>query len=154
MITRPLDLASRPRRTPRNFDAFYFINAGLIVMFFLMFGSRFVLAPGLGLAGGVQLPGGFQLPVMPGANTSAVTTNVVISVPRSGVALVEDEGMINFAQLGVWLQARAKEHKAPVLLIRADGRVPTQDIADVEALAMAAGFTYVQLAFEESAVGK
>jgi biopolymer transport protein ExbD len=150
MITRPLDLAMRPRRTPRNFDAFYFINAGLIVLFFLMFGSRFVLAPGLG----VRLANGFQLPVMPGARAGAVATNVVISVPRSGVALVADEGMINFAQLGVWLQARAKEHKAPVLLIRADGRVPTQDIADVEALAMAAGFTYVQLAFEEPSVAK
>jgi biopolymer transport protein ExbD len=150
MITRPLDLASRPRRTPRNFDAFYFINAGLLVLFFLLFGSRFVLAPGLG----VRLAGGFALPTMEGAKANAVATNVVISVPRSGVALVADEGMINFAQLGAWLQARAKEHKAPVLLIRADGRVPTQDIADVEALAMAAGFTYVQLAFEESAVGK
>jgi biopolymer transport protein ExbD len=150
MITRPLDLASRPRRMPRNFDAFYFINAGLIVLFFLLFGSRFVLAPGLG----VRLAGGFALPTIEGAKANAVATNVVISVQRSGVALVADEGMISFAQLGVWLQARAKEHKAPVLLIRADRRVPMQDIADIEALATAAGFTYVQVAFEESAVEK
>jgi biopolymer transport protein ExbD len=149
MITRPLDLASRPRRTPRSFDAFYFINAGLIVLFFLLFGSRFVLAPGLG----VRLNGGFALPNMKGAQASAVATNVFISVPRSGVALV-DEGMINFTRLGRWLQARAKEHKAPVLLIRADQRVPMQDIADIEALATAAGFIYVQVAFEESAVEK
>ncbi|HEV8073634.1 MAG TPA: biopolymer transporter ExbD [Opitutaceae bacterium] len=149
MITRPLDLASRPRRMPRNFDAFYFINAGLIVLFFLMFGSRFVLAPGLG----VRLNGGFALPTMEGAQASAVATNVFISVPRSGVALV-DEGMITYTQLGRWLQARAKEHKAPVLLIRADGRVPMQDIAHIEALATAAGFVYVQVAFEESAEGK
>jgi hypothetical protein len=32
--------------------------------------------------------------------------------------------------------------------------VPVQDIADIEALAAAAGFIYVQLAFEESAVEK
>lgn len=149
MITRPLDLASRPRRMPRNFDAFYFVNAGLIVLFFLLFGSRFVLAPGLG----VRLSGGFTLPAMTGAQASAVATNVFISVPRSGVALV-DEGMINFTRLGRWLQARAKEHKAPALLIRADRRVPMQDIADIEALATAAGFVYVQVAFEESPVEK
>jgi biopolymer transport protein ExbD len=149
MITRPLDLASRPRRMPRNFDAFYFINAGLLVLFFFLFGSRFVLAPGLG----VRLKGGFALPTMKGAQASAVATNVFISVPRSGVALV-DEGVITYTQLGGWLQARAKEHKAPVLLIRADGSVPMQDIADIEARATAAGFIYVQVAFEESAVEK
>jgi biopolymer transport protein ExbD len=149
VITRPLDLASRPRRTPRNFDAFYFINAGLIVLFFLLFGSRFVLAPGLG----VRLKGGFTLPTMEGAQAHAVATNVFISVPRSGVALV-DEGMINYTELGSWLQARAKEHKTPALLIRADRRVPVQDLADIEALAAAAGFAYVQLAFEESTEGK
>jgi biopolymer transport protein ExbD len=146
MITRPLDLASRPRRAPRNFDAFYFINAGLIMLFFLMFGSRFVLAPGLGV--------GFALPTMKGAQATAVATNVFISMPRSGVVLVADQGKIDFTQLGGWLQARAKEHKAPVLLIRADGSVPMQDIADIEARAMAAGFIYVQVAFEESAVEK
>jgi biopolymer transport protein ExbD len=150
MITRPLDLASRPRRPPRNFDGFYFINAGLIVLFFLLFGSRFVLAPGLG----VRLAGGFALPTMAGAKTNAVATNVYISVPRSGVALVADEGMINFTRLGVWLQARAKEQKAPALLILADRRVPMQDIADIQTKAAAAGFIYVQVAFEESAEEK
>jgi biopolymer transport protein ExbD len=149
MITRPLDLASRPRPPPRNFDAFYFINAGLIVLFFLLFGSRFVLAPGLG----VRLKGGFALPAVAEAQTNAVATNVFISVPRSGVALV-DEGMITYRRLGAWLQERAKEHKAPALLIRADRRVPMQDIADIHALATAAGFTYVQVAFEESAAEK
>jgi biopolymer transport protein ExbD len=149
MITRPLDLASRPRRPPRNFDAFYFINAGLIVLFFLLFGSRFVLAPGLG----VGLKGGFALPAMAGAQADAVATNVFVSVPRPGVALV-DEGMVNYTRLGGWLQARAKEHKQPALLIRADRRVPMQDIADIRSLATAAGFVYVQVAFEESAVEK
>jgi|HubBroStandDraft_6_1064221.scaffolds.fasta_scaffold543474_2 biopolymer transport protein ExbD len=150
MITQPLDLSSRPRPPPRNFDAFYFINVGLIVLFFLLFGSRFVLAPGLG----VGLKGGFALPAMEGARTGAVATNVFISVPRPGVVLVNDEGMINFTRLGTWLQARAKEHRMPALLIRADRRVPMQDIADIRALAAAAGFSYVQVAFEESAAEK
>jgi biopolymer transport protein ExbD len=149
MITSPLELASHMQRRPRNFDAFYFINGVLLVMFFLLFGSRFVLAPGLG----VGLEGGFALPVMEGARAGAVTTNVVISVPRPGVALV-DEGMINFARLGDWLRERAKRQKVPALLIRADQRVPMQDIADIRSMAAAAGFNYVQVAFEESPVEK
>ncbi|HZP60437.1 MAG TPA: biopolymer transporter ExbD [Opitutaceae bacterium] len=144
MITRPLDLASRLRPAPASFDAFYFINAGLLVLFFILFGSRFVLAPGLG----VGLPGGFALPVMPGAKAGAAAANVVISVPRPGVALV-DEGMISFARLNGWLKVQAQARKAPALLIRADRTVPMQDIADLAAMAKAAGFVYVQLAFDE-----
>ena len=48
MITRPLDLASKLRPEPRNFDWLFFVNAGLLVLFFVLFGSRFVLAPGEG----------------------------------------------------------------------------------------------------------
>ncbi|HTB81885.1 MAG TPA: biopolymer transporter ExbD [Opitutaceae bacterium] len=144
MITRPLDLAVRVRRPPQSFGAFYFINGALIVFFFFLFGSRFVLAPGLG----VGLTGGFVLPTMEGSKAGATTTDVVISVPRPGVALV-DEGMMSFDRLGDWLHARAQEHKAPVLLIRADQGVPMQDIAHLAAMAKAAGFVYVQLAFDE-----
>ncbi|HTQ31226.1 MAG TPA: biopolymer transporter ExbD [Opitutaceae bacterium] len=144
MITRPLDLASRVRPAPQSFDAFYFINAGLLVLFFVLFGSRFVLAPGLG----VGLSGGFALPVMPGARAGAAATTTVISVPRPGVALV-DEGMISFAGLGDWLKVHARGRKAPALLIRADRNVPMQNIADLAAMAKTAGFAYVQLAFDE-----
>ncbi|MDE3083843.1 MAG: biopolymer transporter ExbD [Verrucomicrobiota bacterium] len=146
MITRPLNLVSRVRPPPRSFDAFYFINIGLLVLFFFLLGSRFVLAPGLG----VGLTGGFVLPTMPGAKMEAAATSVVVSVPRPGVALV-DEGMFNFAQLADWLRARAQGQKSPTLLIRADRRVPMQDIADLTAMAKAAGFVYVQLAFDEPA---
>ena len=144
MITRPLDLVSRVRPEPPGFDAFYFINGALLVLFFLLFGSRFVLAPGLG----VGLPGGFALPEMAGAKAGATTTTVVISVPRPGVALV-DEGMISFTRLNDWLKTHAQGEKAPTLLIRADRSVPWQDIADLAAEAKAAGFAYVQLAADE-----
>jgi len=58
MITRPLDLASKLRPPPRDFDFVFLVNGGLIVMFFMLFGSRFVLAPGLGVD--------FIMPEMPG----------------------------------------------------------------------------------------
>lgn len=49
MITRPLDLASRLRPPPRGLDWLFVMNVALVALFFSLFGSRFVLAPGLGL---------------------------------------------------------------------------------------------------------
>ena len=140
MITRPLDLASRLRPPPRNFDAVFLINGGLIVLFFFLFGSRFVLAPGLGL--------NFRLPEMAGAVTAAAPATVVISVPRSDMVLVED-GMLNYAQLRVWLRQRAQGEKGLALLVRADRSVPLQDIGAISEMAVQAGFTGgVQVAME------
>ena len=45
MITRPLDLAAKLRPPPRSFDALFWVNVGVVVGFFALFGSRFVLAP-------------------------------------------------------------------------------------------------------------
>ena len=80
MITRPLDLASKLRPEPRNFDFLFLINAGLIVLFFDLFGSRFVLAPGL--------TEDFRLPTMPGVREGAVATTHTISLRRGGLILI------------------------------------------------------------------
>ena len=72
MITRPLDLASRLRPPPRNFDAWFYVNAGLLVLFFYWFGSRFILAPGLGV--------NFQLPRIAGARAGAAPATHHITV--------------------------------------------------------------------------
>ena len=49
MITRPLDLASKLRTEQRSLDALFWVNVGILVLFFTLFGSRFVLAAGLGV---------------------------------------------------------------------------------------------------------
>ena len=95
MITRPLDLASRLRSAPRNFDALFYVNVGALALFFAMFGSRFVLAPGLGLD--------FRMPVLAGAMAGAATTQRVVSVLPSGQIFAAD-GLLNMAQLREWLQ--------------------------------------------------
>jgi hypothetical protein len=59
MITRPLDLAGKLRPGPRNFDFVFLVNGGLIALFFTLFGSPYVLAPGLGVD--------FVMPEMSGA---------------------------------------------------------------------------------------
>lgn len=143
MITRPLDLASKLSPPPRSFDGLFFVNVGLLVVFFALFGSRFVLAPGLGVD--------FRLPEMPGALAGAATTDRVISVLPSGQIFAD--GLLNMAQLREWLKVEAKKSKQPSLLVRAGAGVPVSQLADIVSAAREAGFVRVVLGAEERAAG-
>ncbi len=143
MITRPLDLASKLRPAPRNFDTLFFVNGGLIVLFFMLFASRFVLAPGLGVD--------FVMPEMPGAMAGAARTTQVISVVRPGLIFVDD-GAINFEQLRGWLKAQAKKTKQPSLLVRYSTKVSITDLTDIVSAARAEGFSVVLGALEPAAM--
>lgn len=101
MITRPLELSSRLRPEPRTFDWLFYINGGLIVLFFSLFGSQFVLAPGLGVT--------FRLPTMPGALAGAAITTHRISVVRSDLIFTTGEGAITAKQLRGWLERKRKK---------------------------------------------
>lgn len=142
MITRPLDLASRLHPEPRNFDALFYVNVGLLVLFFAIFGSRFVLAPGLEVD--------LKIPQVAGARAGATTTTCHISVLRSGQILTYG-GLLTMAQLPDWLKTWAKKDREPALLIRASADVPSGDIYRITSMAHAAGFVRVVLAAEDSA---
>ncbi len=134
MITRPLDLASRLRPPPRGLDWLFVANVGLLVLFFSLFGSRFVLAPGLGVD--------FRLPQVAGSSGSARPTSHVISVINSGQVFTPD-GLTGIDDLGRWLKTQAARTPAPRLLVRAGAEVPVFVLADVAAAATAAGFELV-----------
>lgn len=134
MITRPLDLASRLRPPPRGQDWLFVANVGLLALFFTLFGSRFVLAPGLGVD--------FRLPVVPGAAAGARPASHVISVLNSGQVFTPD-GLTGIAELGLWLKAQAALTPTPCLLVRAGSGVRTSVLADVASAASAAGFELV-----------
>ena len=140
MITRPLDLATRLRPEPRSFDALFFVNGGLLVLFFFLFGSRFVLAPGLGV--------GFQLPAFTGARAGAMPTTHRITVKPSGLIFVDD-GPANKERLRKWLGDAAKTTRQPSLLIIASLDVQIGLLAEIASMARAAGFVNVQWAAEE-----
>lgn len=140
MITRPLDLAAKLRPEPRSFDFLFFVNGGLIALFFVLFGSRFVLAPGLGVS--------FELPEMTGARAGAATTETVISVRPSGQIFAAN-GLLNLAQLREWLKAEAQKSKQPSLLVRASAEVPMTELTDIVSVAREAGYTRVVLGAEE-----
>ncbi len=131
MITRPLDLAARLRPPPRNFDGLFLVNAGLLVLFFALFGSRFVLAPGLGVD--------FRLPQVSGANANARPPTHVISVINSGQIFTTD-GLRKMSELGAWLKAQATKTESPLLLVRAGDDVPMAVLVEIASAAHGAGF--------------
>ncbi len=141
MITRPLDLSSKLRTPPRGFDWLFLVNGGLIVLFFFVFGSRYVLSPGLGVD--------FELPSVVGANQNARLTTHMINVVNAGQIFAGD-GLRPLDQLQEWLNAQAKTDKHPSLLVRASAGVPTTVTAQILGMARAAGFE-VTLAAEEPA---
>jgi hypothetical protein len=146
MITRPLDLASRLRPAPRGLDSLFYVNVGALAVFFWVFGSRFVLAPGLAVD--------FELPVAGAVATAHLETDVVIAVPAPDMAVVEG-AVMDFQGLGEWLRARAGDERsarAPKkrLLVQATGSLPARDLAELYALAAAAGFGGVVIATNDT----
>jgi biopolymer transport protein ExbD len=144
VITRPLDVASKLRPEPRNFDVLFYVNAGLIALFFTLCGSRFILAPGLGVD--------FQVPVLSGAIAGSATTDRFISVLPSGQIFAD--GLVNMKQLEEWLRAEAKKLRQPSLLVRASADVPIAQLTEIVSAARAAGFTRVVWGAEEPPVEK
>lgn len=142
MITRPLDLAAKLRPEPRRFDALFWVNVGALVLFFSLFGSRFVLAPGLGV--------NFALPEMRGADAGATRTTHVISVVRPGL-IFTDDGALDLGQLHAWLEKQAKSTKDPMLLVRTNSVIPVTDLTDIISAARAAGFRVQVAALEPGA---
>lgn len=132
MITRPLDLHSKLRPEPRNFDWLFFVNAGLLLLAFSVFCSRFVLAPGISVD--------FQLPRAAGAPEGAMRTTHMIDVRGDGEVLTDD-GFRTMEELKNWLRVQAMATKSPVLLIRAEsGKVSLTTAVEVSSAAKEAGF--------------
>ncbi len=139
MITRPLDLSSKLRPPPANFDFLFWINGVLIALFFVFFGSRFVLSPGMGLGQVDQL-----LPVNANAVAGAVPTQLTLNITQ-GEKLYVDTGFVTFDQLKEWLAVQAKAHPGSTLLVRANPSNPTKLLFQITEAANAVGIK-IQLA--------
>jgi biopolymer transport protein ExbD len=134
MITRPLDLASRLRPEPRNFDWLFYVNGVALVFYFTLFGSPFVLAPGLSVE--------FRLPVAAGAIANAKPTTHFITVLATGQILTS-HGPLKIEQVESWLAEQAKTTKAPVLLVRGDLGVTMSVFGLISGAARRVGFVDV-----------
>lgn len=137
MITRPLDLESRLSPPPRDFTAVAWVNAGVIVLFFSLLGSRFVLAPGLLV----------ELPAINSASASTVAAPVMVTYLRDDLILFED-GKYTLAELRSHLESYAKKNPGAVLLVRANKEVSAQAMTNLGSIAESAGFAHMLLAAE------
>jgi biopolymer transport protein ExbD len=125
-------------------DTLFYVNVVLLGLFFALFGSRFVMSPGIEL-----LRPEFALPQSGGGGGMAANTTAVISVLGPNMVFT-DEGRMSFSELSVWLPtqvARGAEQESR-LLVRADAQVPASDLLQLSDIATAAGFSGVHLALE------
>lgn len=139
MIARPLDLASRLRPPPAAPVALYLSAAGLLALFFAIFGSRFVLAPGVAVD--------FRLPRVVGAEAGARPATHVVTIISSGQIFIPD-GLRKLPELGEWLRAQARVTPQPLLLVRAGTDVAADVLAEVASLAREASFEMIWAAGE------
>src|SRR3954465_14394183 len=134
MITRPLELSAKLRPPPKNFDFIFLVNGGLIALFFVLFGSRFVLSPGLRVNGR-----DLHLSSSPTALVDPIPTSVVISVTSSEQIFI-DGGMVRSrGPLGDWLRAQGKKQPGAALLVQEDASVPQRVMLEIIDLAQQAG---------------
>lgn len=142
MITRPLELASRLRPEPRSFDWLFYVNVGLLALFFSLFGSRFVLAP--------SLPVNFRLPSAPGGESALAVTTHRISVAGPSLIFTNDGALNSLKDLEAWMSREAKKTKQPSLLILTAAEVPWSAVSDMSSAADRAGFEHVYFGTQEA----
>lgn len=136
MITRPLELAAQMRQPPRSFDALFYVNVGLLVLFFTLFGSAFVIGPGVGVD--------FELPQAAGAARNQIPFTHTVTVVNAGL-IFADDGRRTLDELRQWLRVQAQTAKDPSLQIMADVHVPASLLLTISGDARAAGFGRIQL---------
>ncbi|MFO1448732.1 MAG: biopolymer transporter ExbD [Opitutaceae bacterium] len=147
MVTRPLDLLSRLRRVPSSGDWLYFVNVGLIGLFFVLFYSKHVIAPGIIL----QSASGKRGMVLPSLSQTEIVGGQVDTVVRvmSKNLVYTWDGKYTFAEFQAWLRQRAGSAKDKRMLVMADDSVSLNDFTAIFDAANEAGFS-VQFAAEPS----
>ena len=146
MITRPLELEPRLSPPPRDFDVVFWLNAGVIALFFALLGSRFVLGTGLPVQ--VNQPASLELPEI--SSTVQGAASVVVSYRRDNMILFEG-GIYELRDLKPLLAAYARKHAGAVMLVRVDQQVSMQGFLDLCELAREVGFGNVLVAAEPHA---
>jgi biopolymer transport protein ExbD len=144
VITRPLDLLSQLRPPPRNYDFLFLVNGGLIALFFALFGSHYVLSPGLRVDNK-----DITLQTSTHALDNPVATPVSVSVDASG-QICGDTGLIAPSRLKEWMTTQVKRAPGSVLLVIMDTRASMEVFTTIAENARAVGFSSVQMAMQQA----
>lgn len=140
MITRPFNFEAQLTRPSLRMDMVPFINVCVILIFFSILGSRFVLAPGVAIA----------LPVTKDAPPDVLLTSRVLTLRevQGGEMLIFEGKNLKLESFEKALEKLSAEAPREALHIRADGEVSTRLMVRVMELARRAGFGAVVLAAE------
>lgn len=140
MITRPFNFEAHLRRPTARLEVVPFINVCLILLFFALLHSRFVVAPGVSLA----------LPTTKAEPMDAVATSRVLTVKevQGGEMLIFEGRILKLESFEKALAGFTAGAPGEVLLVRADRDVSVQLLVRVCELAERAGFQRVQIAAE------
>ncbi len=134
MISRPLELVSRLRPPPRGFDTLFYVNAGLLVLFFSLFGSSAVRYPSVSLA------------ELSNAAAMGQPADLSITVQSASLVFVGDTVLSSLDQLPAWLAGWRKKRAVGRtdqirLLVLIDKSLPIEYLHRVNDIATLAGFS-------------
>lgn len=141
MITRPLDLAARLSRPPRDLDVMHWVTVAGIALFFSLAGSRFVLAPGLFIGSNA-----FSLPKAGAAAQDVRTAPNIVSFRRDNMILFGGGRYQRIEELRGPLAVLARDHPDTALLVVADEQVSMVAMGRLAELAHEVGFMGIQVA--------
>lgn len=142
MITRPFNFVAQVRQTRAGIDLVPFVDVCIILLFFGLFGSRFILAPGVAVD--------LQLPAASGAPPDAVPTSRVLTVGEVGgrEVLMFEGRILDLEKFERFLKERAGRFEGEVLLLRMDRDVSMVFLTRVMETAKIGGFARALLAVE------
>jgi biopolymer transport protein ExbD len=143
MITRPLDLQSRLSPAPRSLDGLFWVNGVIVVLFFTLLGSKFVLPPGVA----TDFSGGNMLP-QAGSLTGGVTGPTVVVSYRSDNVILFEDGIYSFVQLRGQMERYITVHPGSVVLLRINADASVGAFMKIGEMAKALGYAGVVLATE------
>lgn len=145
MITQPFNFAAHVQRPRAGLDLVPFLDVCIIALFFGVFASRFVLAPGQAID--------LHLPVTEAGSADALPTSRVVTVGEvNGREMLIFEGRIlDIAKFQRFLEERTGQFQGEVLLVRMDRDVSMVLLVRVLETAKGAGFDQVLLAAEPEA---
>lgn len=126
MITAPLNLESRLRTPPRNFDALFYVNVGVLLLMFALFGSRFVKLPGVNVV----------LPQLTNKTWTDQAGSLRVLIQHDG-QIVFEGGFCTLETFREKLRAIAVKRAGVSLVVQADQMVPYHRVFDLSAEALA-----------------
>lgn len=134
MIAGPLELSSRLAPPPRDLDVFFWLNAGVVVLFFALLGSPFIVAPGVA----VQVGRSAALDLPEAVHQQLGTVSVVVSYRRDDMILFEG-GNYTLEKFRPVLEREARRAPRTTMSVWIDKQVTMQGLMALSDLAREVG---------------